>query len=212
MTRLSGLSKAWMASGIVLLALAACTGSDHPEDTDTPSASQTPTAEQTQEPIQGETVEIENQLRMQVPDGWTALTDNIPGLDIYLLMIVPADTDLAELEPSAGRPDFAYLTVMDLGKAKNGAERFAAASMEADAENKAYSDLVQLDPVQANETTFYGYEGKVIIAGVETPFQYWHADANGVTYKIQIHADIQGNLPQDLVDAFTSIDFARKVQ
>lgn len=203
MTRRTGV-KMWAVPAVLLLALSACTGntSEYPSPTTTQS--------QSQEPIQGETVEIDRQLRMQVPDGWTALTDNIPGLDIYILMVVPADTDLAELEPGTDRPDFAYLTVANLGPTRNGAESYSAAVMESDAENtSSYSDIVALDPVEVDDTTFYGYEGTLIQNGTEAPFQYWHADANDATYKVAIHADADGEFPQDLTDAFKSIDFRR---
>ncbi|MDZ3744552.1 hypothetical protein QP228_000725 [Pseudoglutamicibacter cumminsii] len=211
MARFSGLSKAVTVSGFALLALTACAGSEAPEEIESPTSSQSPTAEQTQKPVQGETLEIQHHLRMQVPDGWMALTEDIPGLDIYILMVVPADADQDELELRNGWPEFAYLTVMDFGaKAKNGAERYSAAAMEEDAENSsAYSDVTELEPRRIGDTTFYGYEGVLARVGKTAPFQYWHADANGVTYKVEIHADNNGDIPAELEDAFNSLEFER---
>ena len=210
MTRFSRLSRAVAVSSFVLLVLTACTGSEAYEETETPTSSQSPPAEQTQEPIQGETLEIQHQLRMQIPDGWTALTENIPGLDLYILMVVPEHLGREGLEPESGLPDYAHLTVMDLGKTRNEAERYSAATMERDAENSSsYSDVTELEPRQIGDTTFYGYEGMLTKGGEATPFQYWHADANDVTFKVAIHADINGDIPAELEDAFNSLDFER---
>lgn len=197
-------------AGFALLALTACAGSEAPEETETQTSSQSPTTEQSPEPNQGETLEIQHHLRMQVPDGWKALTENIPGLDLYILMVVPADSDQAELEPSNSLPEFAYLTVAEFGKAKNGAERYSAAAMERDAQNSvSYSDLTELEPRQIGDTTFYGYEGTLTKGGDSAPFQYWHADANNVTYKVEIHADSNGDIPAELEDTFNSLVFER---
>lgn len=204
----------------LLLSLTACGGDEGndqgvpQEQTQTDEESGLEVATETYSELESETEfegtseEIDQHLSLTIPDGWTMLSGDIPGLDIYILMVVPEDLERDELEPDAATPDYAYLTVMDIGKTRNGAERYSKAIMESDAENTDfYSDLAELEPVEVGETVFYGYEGTFTKQGIVTPFQSWHADANGTTYVIDIHGDVDGVMPQVLTDAFHSIRF-----
>lgn len=204
----------------LLLTLTACGGdegndqgrtqeqSQADEESNLEEATDSDTNVDTAAEFEGTPEEIDQHLSITIPDGWTMLSGDIPGLDIYLLMVVPEDLEREELEPEAGTADYAYLTVVDIGKTRNGAERYSKAIMESDAENTDfYSDLAELEPVEVGETMFYGYEGTFTQQGIVTPFQSWHADANGTTYVIDIHGDVEGAIPEELTDAFHSIRF-----
>ena len=73
-------------------------------------------------------MEIDNLVRVHVPAGWEVQTSDTPGLEVYVLTLVPEGTEPQALMPGNERVDFAYLTLSNLGRDQgSGGVRFGAA-------------------------------------------------------------------------------------
>lgn len=200
------LNRAPLMLALLLLPLAACTSttSDVGEGISTPTVS--PDDEATQ--LDGETTEVDGQVRLTVPDGWTVQTAEITGWGAHLATVVPEGTADDALAPNRPHAGFAHIVMMNI-RQTNGAEGHVAAQIERDRANtEFYSDIDGLDPVMLGEHAFYGYEGVLTTTNGIEPFQYWYGDAHGDTYKIEIFGEFDADdVPRDLVDVMLNADF-----
>lgn len=152
-------------------------------------------------------MEIDNQVRLHIPEGWEAQTGDFPGLGVFVATLVPEGTEPDALMPGRDRVDFAHLTLKNIG-VTNGAEAYVDAQQARDSSNSDYySDIAGLDPVEIDGKTFFGYEGTLSSNGRVGPIQYWYGEAGSDTYKFEIYGETDSDIPQELIDAMRAVEF-----
>lgn len=196
-TRRTSLKMMFIIPAAMLLSLVACDSGEPIDDETTTVDVQ----------LEGEAMDIDNQVRLHIPDGWEVQTGDFPGLGVYVATIVPDGTQRDALMPGNERVDFAYLALMNIGGTGDVADH-SAAQMGRDSENtEYYSNIRGLDPVDIDKRTFYGYEGTLTSNGRVGPIQYWYGEADGDTYKFEIHGETDGEIPQELITAMKTAEF-----
>ncbi|MGO1472301.1 MAG: hypothetical protein ACTHV1_07140 [Flaviflexus sp.] len=185
-----------LAAAMLLAPLAAC-GDDEPT---------TPTST-TEVQTQGEAMEIDNLVRVHVPAGWEVQTSDTPGLEVYVLTLVPEGTEPQALMPGNERVDFAYLTLSNLGGTR-GAAVYASAQRDEDADNtEFYSEIGEIETIEIDGVTFHGYEGTLTSGDHTGPVQYWYGDVGRETVQFDLVGERKGAIPHELVDFMKGIEF-----
>lgn len=193
--------KHWAATVVLAIALTSCAGaeSDGPT-TDMP----TPTSN-------GEVMEFQGTVRIDIHDGWEGRTSEQTGRSLYVAAVVPRGTPDDALHPDQADREFSYLTLMEIGST-DGAESYAETRIREADESDIYSDIKQLEPIEIDGLTFYGF-GATETTGSEgqrsTPVQYWYGDVNGSTYKFELYGGTDGSpIADEVIAAMMSARFS----
>lgn len=185
-----------LVAALLFMPLAACGDDD-------PTASET-VAEASP---QGETIEVDGSVRAFVPEGWEVQTPDTPGLEVYVLALIPEGTEPQALMPGNERVEFAHLALFNLGGTR-GAAVYASAQREDDMENiEFFSEIGDIETLEIDGVTFHGYEGMLTSGDHVGPFQFWYGDIGRETVKFEVYGERNGTVPQELIDFMKTVEF-----
>lgn len=202
-------AKLWCSAvaSVVVLATAGCAGQSRPagsasSTTPSPSTSSSPTPF-----VKGTRMRIPGKLSIVVPDGYIAYTAEQTHQRSYPIIIVPRGTPIEKADRTPQRLDlFTYFSNKNSEKNR---DRFCE-------DHEGWPQIKNMKkekPIKINDITFHGVSYKKTDNSGWVSRQSWYGSIKNEAWAINIIGpDNTENIPQELLDAMRTIEFAKQKQ